>query len=276
MSIFHFTASTLWPRKPFAQREACVEMWGRLRARFRHALACVLMPDHLHLLVEYASAEELLRLMRVELSAFARRIGEGSLWQKIGLPSLVPNLLHLKRQARYIHLNPCRAKLVADPLQWEWSTHREAVGAAFSTWLDRETLERATGFGPRDFAIRFHQYVSSDPDVRVDGTPLPTRQPPSDLLASLAGVEWAVLQAMRASMDSRLRTTSERRLMLLAAERLAGGCDRARQAEWLGVTSRTIQNIIRAPASPAEEAALKAAFWLLSDRPRFVPGQMGW
>jgi hypothetical protein len=70
----------------------------------------------------------------------------------------------ISRQIRYVHLNPCREKLVGDPLTWPFSTHRDACGLAVPRVVPR--------VGDPD---RFHRHVSSDPDCRVDGTDLPTR-----------------------------------------------------------------------------------------------------
>lgn len=37
----------------------------------------------------------------------------------------VPEGPKRRRSVRYVHLNPCRARLVADPLAWPLSTHRD-------------------------------------------------------------------------------------------------------------------------------------------------------
>jgi hypothetical protein len=268
MSLFHFAAATLWPEAPFTEREVCARFWARLRSRFKKVLGCTLMPDHLHLLVEFASAEALRRLMAVELSSFARSLGRGPLWQPISLPTSIPNLQHLRRQIRYVNLNPCRAKIVDDPLKWEWSTHRDVIGATRGDWMDWETLGRAFGYSSESFARRFHEYVSADPDVEVEGTELPERIEAGQLVASFSSIEWAVLQSTRVSARDLRMSTPERRLLLLAAGRL-GGASRERMSEWVGIRPRAIQDALRAPVSAVEERALKRVFWLLSDRRRF-------
>jgi hypothetical protein len=228
------------------------------------------MPDHIHLLVKAVSAEALSKIMTAELCALTRSLlPPGSrLWQPAAPPKLIPNLKHLLRNVRYVHLNPCRDGLASDPLEWEWSTHRDATGTAFPGWLDRSTLELAMGGSPRSFSKRIHDYISADPSVRVGGTVLPERLPASDLVASLSSVEWAVLQATRASGASRLSATPARRLMLLACERI-GRVSRARLSEWLEIQPRAIQEVLSVPVSAREVAALEAVFALLSARQRF-------
>lgn len=270
MPLLHFSAGTHWPHRPLVVRDACAALWARLRARFPAVFACVLMPDHLHLLVKFASAEALMKLMASELSGFTRSLkrGPGPLWKAVEDPRTIPNLKHLRRQIRYVHLNPCRDKLASDPLEWEWSTHREYIGASALSWVDRKGVDEVFDYPSRLFGERFHHYVSSDPSVRVGGTLIPERVPPREIVASLSSVEWAVLQATRARSDSRHHPTPERRLMLLAAQRL-GATGREHLSEWVGIRPRAIQDVLRAPVSAREEVELKAVFLLLSDRRRF-------
>jgi hypothetical protein len=267
MSIHHFTAAALWPLKPFAQRDICAYAWNRLRARFPRVLACVLMPNHLHFIADGFCASELARIMATEMAAITRRVSPGKkLWQPAPPPIAVPDLLHLKRQIRYTHLNPCRAGLAGDPLQWEWSTHRDAVGAAAPSWLDIATLKSI--WKGRDFAAQFHAYVSGDPDVRIEGTSLPWLTPPPELAAPLARIEWAVTQATRAPEGSRLKDTPARRLMLLAARRI--GNSRYRDiAQWINRSERTAKEILSLAPTQSEEEALRSVYLLLSNPGRF-------
>lgn len=269
MPYFHFAAASRWPLTPFNQREACVEMWSRLRARFERVLACVLMPDHLHLLVDADSPETLRTAMRIEMAAFTRRISPGKpLWQPAAAPELIPDFHHLKRQIRYVHLNPCRAGLAMDPLEWEWSTHRDAVGAAFPAWLDMPLLTKGWKSKSKEFASAFHAYVSGDPTVRVDGTPLPRTIALSKMATTLESIEWAVEQATRSPSNCRLRNSDARRIMFLLADRI-GPMRRQRLASWAGITERRARGILGAPPTPSEEAALASAILLLSARHRF-------
>ena len=115
MKEFHFVAAARWGRLPFSRREHCAEMWARLRSRFKHVLGCVLA-YHLHLLVEAPSEAALSAMMRTELAAFSRRFFPSQgVWQPSPEPEVIRNSLHLRRQIRYVHLNPCREGLASDP-----------------------------------------------------------------------------------------------------------------------------------------------------------------
>lgn len=139
------------------------ELWSRLVSAFPGVLAMVLMPDHVHLVL---ASNQNQRLAQVA-SGYARwrnhRRGEsGPVFAPRPEAVEIPDALHLQRTIRYIHLNPCRAGLVDDPLEWPFSTHRDAVGLA---WPPVRRIERDP--------VRFHSYVSGDPTVSVEGTSLP-------------------------------------------------------------------------------------------------------
>lgn len=268
MKFFHVIVGARWSLKPLLNREACSFLWGRLEQRFPGIGACALMPDHVHQCGLANSAEELQRGLSTELTVFTQRFYPGErIWQPVPMPEDIPNDLHLNRTLRYIHLNPCRDKLASDPLEWEWSTYRDAIGLTDRRWIDRSIYQRL--WGAKDFAAKLHAYTSADPSVKVEGTDLPKRSRIEDIGATLESIEWAALQVTRASGTSRLRFTPARRLMLLMADRLA--IPRMRLGDWTELTDRRIRKILEVPTSPAERSALEAMTWLLSARDRFIP-----
>jgi hypothetical protein len=143
---------------------------------------------------------------------------------------------------RYVLLNPCRPwtcagtrlRLVSDPLSWPWSTLRDVIGATAEPWIDAQRLQGALEWTPRDFARRFHGYVSSDPSVRIEGTPFPETALPCAVPAEpLAHIADAVLCATRLSRDA-LRVRGPARAMFVGLasrqgwtqpELLARACD---------------------------------------------------
>jgi REP element-mobilizing transposase RayT len=46
----------------------------------------------------------------------------------------------LQELVRYIHLNPVRAGIVADAVDFEWSGHRVYLGLAHKEWISTETV----------------------------------------------------------------------------------------------------------------------------------------
>lgn len=139
------------------------ELWWRLCEAFPAVVAMVLMPDHVHIVLP---SDQRTQLGKVA-SGYARwrnhRRGEtGAVFAPQPRAEPIADNLHLQRTVRYIHLNPCRARLVDDPLEWPFSTHRDAVGLA---WPAVRRVERDP--------VWFHAYVSGDPTVSVEGTELP-------------------------------------------------------------------------------------------------------
>jgi hypothetical protein len=169
---------------------------------------------------------------------------------------MLADRLHLLRSARYIHLNPCRAGLAKDPLEWEWSTHRDLVGAVANPWLDLARLRELWRNPAQDFARSFHEYVSSDPSVKVAGTPLPELKGEPKLAATLERVGEAVLQVLRAPNGAlRKKGAPARVLAAQVAERL-GARDQRAIADWLAVSPRAVRGLLARPRNPSHERAV--------------------
>jgi hypothetical protein len=261
----HYTFHARGLLAPLAD-DACARwLWDRLRDAFADALGATLMPDHGHLI---ALAGHLRRLACI-LGAFARRFGFGELWLPVeeGLPLESPD--KVSRVVRYGSLNPCRptklrgrvVTLVDDPLEWQWSTHRDVVGAAVEPWVTAERLADALGRGNADFVRTFHCYVSSDPHVRVNGTPLPTGAPASLARSgSLADVVSATLAATRGSVDELRRRGTVRTVVVGLAYRQGW-----RDAELLARLCDTHPNSIPRLAKHCPPSWLHAAALCLGD-----------
>ena len=96
-------------------RERGVEIW-----------AYCLMPNHVHLIAVPRSEDGLGRAIGEAHRRYTRRINfrekwRGYLWQG-RFASFVMDEPHLLAAARYVELNPVRAKLVECPDQWPWSS----------------------------------------------------------------------------------------------------------------------------------------------------------
>lgn len=148
-------------------------LWEALGARVPGVVALCLMPDHLHLLTQRPRRRELGRALQAYSQWRNRRRGEsGPCFEPAPPPDSVEGVLKERRNVRYIHLNPCRKGLASDPLEWPFSTHRDAVGLALSPVV----RGRADPAG-------FHAYVSGDPSVDVQGSELP-----------LVGADWGAAE----------------------------------------------------------------------------------
>lgn len=109
------------------------------RARYRHVLgdalratgcalhAYVLMDNHVHLLATPTEAGAIGRMMqklgREFVRMFNNRHGRtGTLWEGRYKSCLVDGADYLLRCARYIDLNPVRARMTDDPARFAWSS----------------------------------------------------------------------------------------------------------------------------------------------------------
>ena len=138
-------------------------LWLTLARAAPGLAAMCLMPNHIHL----QHPRELPGLAQA-MSGYSRWLNarqghRGPLLAPLPPPTWAEGPKKVRRDARYIHLNPCRARLVADPLAWPWSTYRDAAGVSLSPLIPRaQDVER------------LHSYVSADPSVCTEGTLLPT------------------------------------------------------------------------------------------------------
>jgi putative transposase len=150
-----------WPL--FRTWEEACRLWTLLGRVAPDLVAACLMPDHLHLLAPRDIRAPLARALGGYTRWRNSREGlSGGRMERLPLPTPVVGTQKVRRNIRYIHLNPCRGRLVADPLAWPFSTHRDALGLA------ARPLRRVD-----PDPVRFHRYVSSDPTVGVAGTDLP-------------------------------------------------------------------------------------------------------
>jgi len=93
--------------------------------------AYCLMPNHVHLITVPKSETGLRRAIGEAHRRYTRRINfrqkwRGYLWQG-RFASFVMDEAYLLAAARYVELNPVRAKLVADAAEWPWSSARSPL-----------------------------------------------------------------------------------------------------------------------------------------------------
>jgi len=98
-------------------RERGVEIWSYC-----------LMPNHIHLVAVPSSKDGLRQAIGEAHQRYTRRINfrekwRGYLWQG-RFASFVMDEPYLLATARYVELNPVRARLVASPADWPWSSAR--------------------------------------------------------------------------------------------------------------------------------------------------------
>jgi hypothetical protein len=247
MPWIHMTARTLRPYAPLCEPEHAGWLWGRLRATFPVVAASALLPNHPHAVPWVDDPRQGREAFGRLLGHFRRRLGlRRPLWEPVSRIDVIDDPKMLARTVRYVALNPCRAELVRDPLEWLWSTHRDVVGAVVDPWVTAESLARALGRHQDGFVERFHAYVSGDPSVNVAGTrpPMPAREQPvpREPLESIAAAAVAATRGTFADLERRGAT---RRLFVLLA-RHQGWRDTSLIASMCDMTPRTIRRLAHA------------------------------
>ena len=225
--MFHIVARTRHHALIANDAVEMCELWRRIHQAIPGLEALCLMLNHLHLV----HPRDVREALAAALSGYTRwrnhRRGEqGPLFEALPAAQPLADAGKVRTAVRYTHLNPCRAKLVRDPLAWPFSTHLDAVG------LTKEPVR------PRHrAAVDFHAYVSSDPSVNVNGTDLPT-VPRGDipLVALLA----ATSVALRVPADTALAPRTYAREVFLEAARAYSGRSISEIARFSGVTERSV------------------------------------
>lgn len=115
-------------------RTAYLERIEHYRKRFGFVVyAYVLMPNHVHLLLE-SKKIPLSRIMQAIQSTYTQRYNRrhrtvGHLFQGRYKAILCDRNAYLLELVRYIHLNPGRMKDFVSPWKFRWSSHRSYLGA---------------------------------------------------------------------------------------------------------------------------------------------------
>ncbi|MBI5479363.1 MAG: hypothetical protein HY906_10930 [Deltaproteobacteria bacterium] len=242
--IVHLTARTRGGAPVLADPAVAGWLWRALRRGFPEALAAVLMPSHPHVVATAESpAAARVRLARI-LGAAARRCSrpgaEPIRWDPVPEPKVVTDREKLRRDVRYVIMNPCRARLVRDPLEWLWSTHRDVMGAVADPWVPAAKLARAFEQPVGGFRNAVHRYVSGDPSCDVRGSPPPRPAPAVEHSRyPLQRIAAAALAATRAAPEAlRSRTRTRAAFVLLASQQ--GWHDPGELARFCGLKLRAV------------------------------------
>lgn len=159
------------------------EATGRMAAQI-HAYCW--MTNHVHLLVQISDAP-LGKLIQRIASRYARAVQTrldttGHLFERRYHAILVDVDAYLTTLVRYIHLNPVRAGLVADPAEYPWSSHRVYLGLCRRDWLTTEFTMRVLGNRPDYAAARYRELMGSqEPAIWGEGVLIPHRDAPQIL-----------------------------------------------------------------------------------------------
>ena len=139
------------------------------------------MTNHVHLAIRVAEAP-LGAVVGIVASRYARAKQRtipttGHLFERRYRARLIDADRYLLALVRYIHVNPVRARIVGDPRDYRWSSHRAYLGESCPTWLHiGVVLDR---LGSLDEAARgaYRRFMSEAPASTERQDLSPTARP---------------------------------------------------------------------------------------------------
>lgn len=149
-----------------------LEVLGLVCARFHFVVhAYCQMTNHYHLMIETVDGN-LAEGMRQLNGIYSQRLNRrhdlvGHVFQGRYHAVLVQKEAHLLELARYIVLNPLRARIVDSVDDWHWSSHHFMLDPAGTpAWLDIDWLLGQFGGAPGHAASAYRQFVAAGADAR--------------------------------------------------------------------------------------------------------------
>jgi putative transposase len=130
-----------------------------MRRRFDMCIyGYVVMPEHVHLLVNEPDRVTLADAIHYLKLSFAKRLRSrrgamqsGSFWQKRYYDRNVRDAREFAEKLRYLHRNPVKRGLVKEPGEWKWSSFRHyalretGVVEIESAWTARDREKQSDG-----------------------------------------------------------------------------------------------------------------------------------
>lgn len=116
-----------------ADYEAYLKLLARYKMRNRFKLyGYCLMVNHVHLIMEPRHPRDLAKIMHGLNLAYSIRFNTkyekvGHLWQDRFKSMVIQKDEYLLACINYIELNPIRANVVKEPLEYQWSSYRSRV-----------------------------------------------------------------------------------------------------------------------------------------------------
>lgn len=132
--------------------------------RFGHQIeAFCFMSNHIHMALR-VSEISISRIMQHLAFCYARYINwkykrVGHLFQGRFKSVLIDDEEYLIELIRYIHLNPVRAGIVSNPLEYVWSSHRAYLDQEDIFWLSKDRVLKKFHMNKKDAISNYEKYV---------------------------------------------------------------------------------------------------------------------
>jgi REP element-mobilizing transposase RayT len=149
---------------------------GDVAARFAlQVFAYCWMTNHLHLAVRVGDTPLSVPMQRLAMR-YSRHIHReagqvGHLFERRYRAILVDADSYLTSLVRYIHLNPVVAGMVAEPMAYPWSSHRDYLGRPTVPWVDTGFVLGMFGARVDPARVRYARFMRScaDEDLALFG-----------------------------------------------------------------------------------------------------------
>ena len=144
----------------------------RVRRRYRFVVAgYVVMPEHVHLLLNEPHRALLSKAVQALKLSVSVRSRERPFWQAHYYDFNVSSHEKFVEKLRYIHRNPVRRGLAAEPGDWKWSSFRHyQTGICGTVEIESEWTARERGWQLPDWM----RVRSSSPVPKSEGPGAPS------------------------------------------------------------------------------------------------------
>ena len=184
---FHFLTFSCYRRRAYLTTPAAMDLFEdaleRVRLRYLFAVAgYVVMPEHVHLLVNEPRRALLSKAVQALKLSVSMRSQERPFWLAHYYDVNVSAREKFVEKLRYIHRNPVRRGLVAQPEDWRWSSFRHyQTGMRGTVEIESDWTARQRGWQLPDW-MRDPLAVSSTSPVpsteRNSASPVPKWEGP--------------------------------------------------------------------------------------------------
>ena len=173
---FHFLTFSCHRRRPYLSSVAAMELFEdaleRVRRRYFFAVAgYVVMPEHVHLLVNEPQRVLLSKAIQALKLSVSARGRERPFWQAHYYDFNVSSHAKFVQKLRYMHRNPVVRGLVAKPGDWRWSSYAHYLsGIEGTVEIESEWTARERGWQLPEW-MRCRQLDRSSPVPKGEGAP---------------------------------------------------------------------------------------------------------
>ena len=179
---FHFLTFSCYRRRAYLSAGADMDLFEdaleRVRRRYLFVVAgYVVMPEHVHLLVNEPRRALLSRAIQALKVSVSMRGRERPFWQAHYYDFNVSTHEKFVEKLRYIHRNPVRRGLAARPEDWKWSSFRHyQTGLPGTVEIESAWTARLRGWQLPDWMRNLQPGFSTSPVPKGEGPGAPSSE----------------------------------------------------------------------------------------------------